>query len=161
MPRIALALGSLIVLTLGLSACAAEPEPEPEWTEETAYAKAEEVFRAYWDVTFESEVPDDLLTDEMADEHAQGVAQIAESGIETRGAATVDSVNVSSFRYVGETVVVDLEACIDGADFEVRTEGGNWKQPRDDPKYGVVAQLESHDGEMLVAGLTEPETAKC
>ncbi|MGO3250261.1 MAG: hypothetical protein ACTIK8_01600, partial [Microbacterium gubbeenense] len=132
-----------------------------EWTEETAYAEAEEVFRAYWDATFEAEVPDDLLTEEMADEHAKGVTQIAESGLETRGAASIVAVHLSGFRHVSETVVVDLEACIDGATFEVRTDGGDWMQPRDDPKYGVEAQLESRDGEMLVAGLTEPETSEC
>ena len=85
MPRTALALGAIVALAFGLTACVAEPEPEPEWTEETAYAEAEEVFRAYWDATFEAEVPDDLLTEEMADEHAKGVTQIAESGLETRG----------------------------------------------------------------------------
>lgn len=161
MPRISAAIGTVVALAAALTACAAEPEPEPEWTEEAAYAEAEEVFREYWDVTFEADVPEELLTPTMAEEHAEGVAQIVEMELETRGAAKVTSVDTSGFRFVGETVAVDLEACIDGATFEIRTAGGEWKQPREDTTYGVVAQLESLGGKMRVAALTEPESDEC
>lgn len=161
MPRTALLLGSLIALAIGLTACAAEPEPEPEWTEESAYAEAEEVFRAYWNVDFDGDIPKKLMTPSMAAAEEEGREELANSGVEFRGVSEITSVKHVSYRTVGESAVVTLQACIDASELEMRGSDGQWRQPRTESTYGVEAQLESRAENMLVADMSEPEGIEC
>ncbi|MGO1256205.1 MAG: hypothetical protein ACTIJN_00880 [Microbacterium gubbeenense] len=159
MPRTALALGAIVALAFGLTACVAEPEPEPEWTEETAYAEAEEVFRAYWSLDTDEQA--ELATPEMREVNEKGNARIKELGAEVRGKSVVQSLSFSGYRTVGDEVVVDLTACIDGSNVEVRIDDDDWKPAREDAVYGVVSQLESSDDDLLVAELSESGDAEC
>lgn len=161
MPRIAAAIGTVVALAAALTACAAEPEPDPEWSEEAAYAEAEEVFREYWDVSLEGEVPKALLTPSMAAAEEDGRQELEDSGIEFRGKSEIETIERTGFRTVGESAVVTLRACIDASSFEMRTAESEWHQPRAEEKYGVETQLESRGAEMLVADLSEPEGIKC
>ncbi len=159
MPRIAAAIGTVVALAAALTACAAEPDPDPEWTEEAAYAEAEEVFREYW--SLDREEQNDLVTAEMLEANERGRKRIEELGAEVRGDSKIESLEFSGFRIVGTTAVVELNACIDGSDVEVSIDGGDWKQARDDTSYGVAAQLEAEGDRMLVADLSEPGADAC
>jgi len=159
MPRIAAALGTVVALAAALTACVSEPEPETEWTEEAAYAEAEEVFREYWNL--DSEEQADLVTAEMLEANERGRERIEELGVEARGDSKIESLEFTDFRIVGTTAVVGLKACIDGSDVEVSVDGGEWKPAREDTSYGVTAQLEAEDDQMLVADLNEPGSDAC
>lgn len=164
MPRIALALGSLIVLSLGLTACVAEPEPEPEWTEETAYAKAEEVFRAYIAAAgFEATNDDPMkyVTGTMKQVTQDAVESQESNQIESRGAAEIVSFAAQGFDSVGESIALDALACFDATTLEIRDSNGDWVQPRDEVRYGVEASFMTVDGALLIENFTEATPGSC
>lgn len=162
MPRTALALGALLALALGLTACVAEPEPEPEWTEDTAYAEAEEVFRAYIAASdFESDedesiyVTGDLLEAHNGDDPFEGY------DIQTRGESVITRFTPTSFRTVGSEVSVDAVACFDDSDFEMNIDGAGWLHPRENPIYGVELSFASVNSEVLLSDLDETGEVTC
>jgi hypothetical protein len=101
------------------------------------------------------------LTTEMQEVERAGDKELKELGVELRGASKVESAQFINFRQVGDKVVVELSACIDGSEVEVRRDGGEWSSPREDPSYQVEVQLESNDETMLIADLTESEDDEC
>ena len=162
MSRILAAATLLLATTAGLAACTSEPEPEPQWTEESAYAAAEETFREYWAAGAKS--IDDrakYLTESMQEVDRAGVQELEELGVRLRGASVVLSTERVDFREVGETTVVELIACIDGSNVEVQREDGSWSNPRSDTVYQVEAQLEATLETMLLADLTESVEDQC
>ncbi|MGO2471081.1 MAG: hypothetical protein ACTH7O_09170 [Microbacterium gubbeenense] len=97
----------------------------------------------------------------MREVNEKGTARIKELGAEVRGKSVVQSLSFSGYRTVGDEVVVDLTACIDGSNVEVRIDDDDWKPAREDAVYGVVSQLESSDDDLLVAELSESGDAEC
>lgn len=162
MSRFTVATGMLVLATAALTSCTSAEEPEPTWTEESAYAAAEETFRAYWAAGAEgSAARAPYLNDEMKQVERDGENELADLEIETRGASTVESVQLTDFRLVDNVGVVELEACIDGVDVEVRQKQGEWRNPRADPIYGVVVRLESSGDMMVISDIGELEEDRC
>lgn len=161
MLRAAASFAALPLVAVALTSCASEPEPE--WTEEEAYAAAEETFRGYWGLelgaTIEQRLP--FVTGEMADEEQDSEGELADRGVEIRGESVIRSFDAAEFRTVGETTVVSATACIDGSDVEVNVDGQGWRQPREEPHYAVVIDFESVGEEMLISGLVDDSDISC
>lgn len=164
MPRTALALGAIVALAFGLTACVAEPEAEPEWTEETAYAEAEEVFRAYIAAAgFEATNDDPMkyVTGTMKQVTAEAVESRDSNPIDSRGAAEIVSFEAQSFDSVGESVALDALACFDASTLEIRDTDGEWVQPRNEVRYGVEASFMTVHGALLIENFTEATPGSC
>lgn len=162
MPRIAPAIGTVVALAAALTACTAEPEPDPEWTEEAAYAEAEEVFRAYIAASdFESNDDESVyVTGDLRELH-DGDDIFEGHDIQTRGESVLTEFKPTSFRRVGEEASVDAWACFDDSTFEMNVDGDGWKSPREDPIYAVELSFASVDGELLVSHLDETSDIEC
>src|SRR5699024_8687473 len=148
MPRIAAAIGTVVALAAALTACAAEPDPDPEWTEEAAYAEAEEVFQAYIAASGfgpTSGGPKKDVTGEMKQVTADAVESRAMDPIESRGEAEIVSFDAHDFALVGDSVALDALACFDATTLEIRGADGEWQQPREEIRYGVEASFMSVD----------------
>lgn len=162
MSRFTAATGLVLLVTTALVGCTPAAEPEPEWTEESAYAAAEETFRAYWAAGAEgSDARAKFLSGEMQDVERDGEKELDELGIDLRGESTIKSVRLADFRIVDDIGVVELQACIDGTDVEVRQDGGQWRNPRTDTIYGVDVQLESRKDLMIISDLNESKDDQC
>jgi len=162
MPRTAAAIATVVALAAALTACAAQPEPEPEWTEEAAYAEAEEVFRAYIAASdFESHEDESVyVTGDLRELH-DGEDVFEGHDIQTRGESVLTQFTPTSFRTVGDEASVDALACFDDSTFEMNIDGGGWTSPREDPIYAVELSFASVDGELLVSHLDETAALEC
>ncbi|WP_162621858.1 hypothetical protein [Microbacterium suaedae] len=155
---------ALAIAPLVLAACAGVSEPEPEWTEEEAYAAAEETFRGYWALDLRAEKSEErpFVTAEFFRDIVEPASNLGEEiDIEVRGESLISSFDSSGFRIIGDTAVVEASACIDASSYEVNVGGEGWKAPREDPTYEVVMLFESVDGEMLVADFNEAVSDSC
>jgi len=162
MSRFIAATGILLAVTAALVGCTEEEDPEPQWTEESAYAAAEETFRAYWAAGEEDpEGRFAYLTPEMREIERRSDDELQGLDIELRGTSEIESSQFVEFREVGETTVVEMTACVDGNAVEVRQGDGSWRSPREDPTYQVEVQLEATGNQMLIADLTESEADQC
>ncbi|WP_221584077.1 hypothetical protein [Microbacterium sp. G2-8] len=162
MRRTSLALATLAALGLALAACASEAEPEPAWTEEEAFAAAEETFRAYWGSDFDSDEERlQYLNKEMAQQAEESERALADIDIERRGESVVTSFEAATFRTVGATAVVEAVACVDGTEVEVNIDGEGWEAPREEPQYAVEISFEASGSRMVVADLTEAGGVRC
>lgn len=162
MLRPALALGSLVVTAALLTACASEPEPE--WTEEEAYAAAEETFRAYWGLGLHAEKSESrpFVTESFYRDVVEAAPELKKDiTIDVRGEPVIDTFTLTEFRYVGESAVLDAVACIDASTYELNVDDQGWQSPRDDTVYGVSVSFESSANKMLVAALDEDTDATC
>ena len=162
MSRFIAATGILLAVTAALVGCTEEEEPKPQWTEESAYAAAEETFRAYWKVSLAGDrtteatyVTGDMLEIYETNDDGQDITK------EARGDASIQSFDGQEFRLVRDIAVVEALACIDASTYELRSEDGSWYQPREEPKYGVALRFSSVDSKMLVDDLKIDESATC
>ncbi|MGO1414505.1 MAG: hypothetical protein ACTH32_00370 [Microbacterium gubbeenense] len=163
MPRTALALGAIVALAFGLTACVAEPEPEPEWTEETAYAEAEEVFRAYHVASSfgsEQDVTEFVGGDLLA-HYAEGDSALEGLDIEARGESVVTTFTPGEYRTVGEEIAVEAVACIDDSTLELNIDGAGWATPREDPTYGVHLRFATQGESLVITNLVEGADDEC
>ena len=162
MLRRALAIGSLAIVVGALSACATEPEPDPAWTEEEAYAAAEETFRAY--IGIADPTDDDsarpYVTGDLAELH-EGESSDELKNMQVRGESVVLSFDATDFRTVGEHATVSGHACVDNSSIEVNLDGEEWYQPREDPVFGLEMEFASVDGGMLLSHLDEMADDSC
>lgn len=162
MLRPALALGSLVVTVALLTACASEPEPE--WTEEEAYAAAEETFRAYWGASAFSGAESDprpYLTGEMLEMYSDWSPKSEDYVIEIQGSAEIVDFKASDYVIVGDAVALDASACIDASTLKVKNDEGEWIRPRDDVRYAVVMSFHTVEGQMLIDEFDEGEATGC
>ncbi|WP_156888111.1 hypothetical protein [Microbacterium indicum] len=154
-----------LALPLLLVGCAAEAEPEPAWTEEEAYAAAEEVFREFHDAWLSEE--DGYGSDGAYLEYLTGELRAAEeeslaSGApEIRGQSVITDLTTADFDLVGETATVNVTACQDDSDVRVVDDEGAEEPVRADPVYEIDAVVTSVDGQMLIAELTENAGTGC
>ena len=168
MLRRAVGIGSLAIVVGALSACATEPEPEPAWTEEEAYAAAEETFRAY--IGIADPTDDDsarpYVTGDLAELH-EGESSDELKNMQVRGESVVlsfDAVTTfepSDFAAVGNAVSLSAVSCIDASTLQVKDPSGAWVEPRDETHYAVSMTFASVHGEVLIDSLTETQDDEC
>ena len=162
MLRRAVGIGSLAIVVGALSACATEPEPEPAWTEEEAYAAAEETFRAFSNAAYDLEASTlDYVTGDMVELERDAEQAAAAAQLEIRGEVEVLNFEPLSFDAVGDSVALSATACIDSSRVELKSEGEDWKQPRERPVYGVEVSFTSVRGELLIDDFSDSEDVKC
>lgn len=161
MLRPALALGSLVVTAALLTACASEPEPE--WTEEEAYAAAEETFRAYWAADEFGGTGDvsEFVTGDLAASYTEQPIDMGGREVEIRGESIIIEFHASEFRQVGDQFAVTAESCVDESSYELNVDDNGWFAPREDPIYGVEMAFVSTGGTMLLSSLRESEDDEC
>lgn len=162
MPRFIAATVVLLAAATVLVGCVKEEEPEPQWTEESAYAAAEETFRAFNLAVYDAEKPTlPFVIGEMVDMEKEAERKSSSVGLEIRGDAEVYAFSGSEFRMVGDSAVVEATACVDATGIEVRTTSDDWRQPRDQPTYGVMLAFVSVDGEMLIDDYYDTSELSC
>lgn len=160
MLRPALALGSLVVTAALLTACASEPEPE--WTEEEAYAAAEETFREFNDAVYDDGASTlEFVTGEMTALEREGEERAKEDRLAIRGEAVVTRFEPESVDLLSSSAAVTASACIDSSNIEVRTGDDDWTSARDDAVYGVIVSFASADGRMLITEYADSEQIQC
>src|SRR5690606_13429978 len=122
MSRFIAATGILLAVTAALVGCTGEEEPKPQWTEESAYAAAEETFRAFWALGVRSDSRDEeakLVTGDMAEVYSEDYESALNGhDIEFRGDSIVVSFVTSEFREIGKQVAVEADACVDSSSLE-------------------------------------------
>src|SRR5690606_31327400 len=109
MSRVFVALGTLAAIAAAVAGCASEKEPEPQWTEETAYAAAEETYERYFEGSrFDSATADaiDYVTGDLFEVQKSSDERYADHSIEVRGETYIESFKAQSFRTVGTEAVV-------------------------------------------------------
>ncbi len=163
MLRRALGIGSLAIVVVALSACATEPDPELAWTEEEAYAAAEQTFRAYWALGFDDSdtEPTRYLTGEMLAHYDDTASSDNPDEIEFKGEAAVTTFEPSDFASVGNAVSLSAVSCIDASTLQVKDPSGAWVEPRDETHYAVSMTFASAHGELLIDSLTETQDDEC
>lgn len=162
MSRFTAATGLVLLVTTALVGCTPAAEPEPEWTEESAYAAAEETFRAFNHAVYDDEEGTlEYVTGEMVTLEQEAEEKARTAGLVIRGNASILSFEASSFRRVGHEVVVMAAACVDASRIEVRTEAEDWRQPREKPVYGVRLTFTSADSKMLIDDYYDSEEVSC
>ncbi|NHI16731.1 hypothetical protein [Microbacterium excoecariae] len=155
------ALSAAVSLVL-LAGCAPEPEPEPAWTEEEAYAAAEETFRAYISESALSNTeghPERYVTGALADQVEEWEERTSGVEIAARGESRVVTFEAVSFDVVERAVAVSAEACIDSSDVEVRDSDGKWTQTRPNGAYVVRVDFVSVGDAVQLAELSEVDLA--
>ncbi|GGO61029.1 hypothetical protein GCM10010910_07860 [Microbacterium nanhaiense] len=165
MSRFTAATGLVLLVTTALVGCTPAAEPEPEWTEESAYAAAEETFRAYWAAgaigSDKSEEKQYITGDLLAHYERSPQDSGTEDSIEVRGESKLGSFVHDEYRVVGEAAVVEARVCVDDSDFQVNVDGNGWESPREDPIYTVSMRFMSVGGTMLLANLDESDDDVC
>lgn len=166
MPRFIAATVVLLAAATVLVGCTEEKEPEPQWTEESAYAAAEETFRAYWALGLQSEDARDeeaaLVTGDMLEIYADDYESAFDGHeVEFRGDSSVAKFVTSSYREVGDEAAVEADACIEAIGLEVRIDGGEWHAPRAETEYSVNLAFSSVAGEMLISHMDESGEDVC
>lgn len=158
---------SALLASLVLVSCAAE-EPEPTWTEERAYAEAEEVYRAFHEASMEiygSDVsPDrirDLVTERMWEREVEGIEWLRENGLVFSGESRIVSFTSTSYERVGESIAIEAEACVDDSDLRITDGDGATTAPRDAGNYVVSIEFMTRDESILISRLEEPSGASC
>ncbi|MGI6877498.1 hypothetical protein [Microbacterium sp. gxy059] len=158
---------SALLASLVLVSCAAE-EPEPTWTEERAYAEAEEVYRAFHEASMERYAGGDdesylqYLTPEMQDGERDGQEWLDENGLVMGGRTEILAFEPISYSETGESIAVSAEVCIDGSGLFVEDAQGEVVTPREDsPRYQVVVDFTSINSELLISELSEEEGRSC
>ena len=164
MPRFIAATVVLLAAATSLVGCVKEEEPEPQWTEESAYAAAEETFRAYWAagaIGGEKSEEKQYVTGDLLEHYEEQEADAEAKSIEARGTSEIGDFVHDEFRTVGETAVVEARVCIDDSNFEIKIDDGDWYSPRQDPIYTVTMRFTSVDDRMLLASLDESGDDEC
>ncbi|WP_156759407.1 hypothetical protein [Microbacterium karelineae] len=164
MLRTAASIAALALAAVALTSCASEPEPE--WTEEEAYAAAEETFRGYWSVDAFSDDEEaraqtlEHITGDLRD-HYDGDSVLDGHDVQARGESIIREFETTEYRTVGDQIVVEATACIDDSAYELNIDGKGWKVPREDPIYGVELTFESVDSKILISHFDETELEGC
>lgn len=164
MPRFIAATVVILVAAATLVGCAEEKEPEPQWSEESAYAAAEETFKAYWAagaIGSEKSEEKQYVTGDLLEHYEDQESDEDGKSIEMRGTSEIGDFVHDAFRTVGEAAVVEARVCIDDSDFEIKVDHGDWYSPRQDPIYTVTMRFTSVDDRMLLASLDESGSDVC
>ena len=163
MTRIVAVAGALLIAATALTGCTNTPEPaEPTWTQESAYAAAEETFRAFTEAAYDedSNTVDFVIGDMVALERE--AAEMRESAaLEIRGAVSTGSFSATNYRRVGDEVALDATACVDATEVEVRTRDHDWQQPREVPLYGVHISFASSKGVLFIDDFYDSVDVQC
>lgn len=153
-------IGMIALLAAGLAGCATEPEPA--WTEEEAYAAAEETFRGFASAAYESEVSTlGFVTGEMTGLELEAEEKAAEADLQIRGEVKVVHFEPLEFDMVSDSIAVQATACIDSSDVEIQLDGADWAQPRAEAVYGVEVSFASVGEDLLIDEFADSEDVAC
>lgn len=164
MSRFTAATGLVLLVTTALVGCTPAAEPEPEWTEESAYAAAEETYSSYFEASrFDSTDGGAIsfVTGQLYDVQQKSDEKYAAHTIEVRGETYVMSFTPQSFRLVSNDAVVKAEACVNQETLELNVDGQGWMKPNQSEIYAVELTFVSVAGEMKISDLELGSSSQC
>ncbi|MBP2435833.1 hypothetical protein [Microbacterium amylolyticum] len=166
MRKILVASSSLVLASALLASCASE-EPQNdapvEWTEESAFAAAEETYRAFIEATmpYGDELALEYLAGDFRAREAQAMQEYRERGIELSGESIVTSFDGVDFSLIGGSASVTAHACHDDSDTWIKLPDGEPESAREEPLYQAEIEFVSVDGELRITSMTERAEPKC
>ncbi|MTE24776.1 hypothetical protein [Microbacterium sp. ZXX196] len=147
-----------------LAGCAPEPEPEPAWTEEEAYAAAEETYREYNSLSLpygENEDALDYLAPDLRADEEQTIRDISERNIRIEGESQIVNFQPIQFDRAGKSIAVLATVCHDDSGVYLVTEDGEKQGARDNPRYALEVEFATIEGDFSIVSFAEIASTEC
>ncbi|GGF33057.1 hypothetical protein GCM10010922_05180 [Microbacterium sorbitolivorans] len=164
MPRFIAATVVVLAATATLVGCTEEKEPEPQWTEESAYAAAEETYKSYFESSRFDATPGGAIqyvTGDLYEVQKASDERYAKHTIEVRGDTYIEEFVPQSFRTVGAEVAVEGYACINQETLELNVDDQGWVHPDQTDVYSVDLSFASVGNELKLANLELGGVERC
>ncbi|MGW8483454.1 hypothetical protein ACWGJP_09955 [Microbacterium sp. NPDC055903] len=165
-------LGLVALLAGGMLGCSPEPDPEPTPTaafasEEEAFAKAEEVYRAYIaaeDARHSDEAADPrlFLTGRALEEDTQAQETLRENGVHLAGATRIAAFVGQEARIDDRVGTIVVAACLDVSLSRVLDEtGADVTPPSREDLWPLEVVFAGNRNELLIASSDTGDPATC
>lgn len=164
MPRFIAATVVLLAAATVLVGCGKEEEPEPQWTEESAYAAAEETYSSYFESSrFDAEPGEaiEYVTGDLYEVQKSSDERYAKHTFEVRGETFIQEFVPQSYRTVGSEIAVEAYACINQETLELNVDDQGWAHPNQTDVYSVDLSFTSVDDVLKIANLELGGASRC